>query len=179
MDEPTYELVREQVLPAPPERVFPFFADAHNLERITPGWLRFAVLSPGPIAMAVGTRIDYRLRLAGVPIRWRTVIREWDPPVGFVDEQERGPYGLWRHEHRFESLGGRTRMIDRVRYRLPRPLGLPLGPLGRLVHAAAVRPALAAIFDHRFARILALRPWEQEPPARSTARVVAASNAAG
>lgn len=151
----TYELVREQVLPAPPERVFPFFADAHNLERITPGWLGFHVLTPAPIPMAAGTRIDYRLRLAGLPIRWRTVIRAWSPPAGFVDEQERGPYALWRHEHRFEALGGKTLMTDVVRYRLP------FGPLGRLAHALAIRAALAAIFDHRFARIRELRPWQE------------------
>jgi ligand-binding SRPBCC domain-containing protein len=149
-----HRLEREQFLPAPPERVFPFFADALNLERITPPWLHFRVLTPAPIEMAAGTRIDYRLRLAGVPLRWRTVIREWKPDEGFVDEQERGPYALWRHEHRFVPLGGGTLMSDVVRYRLP------LGVLGRLAHAVAVKAALAAIFDHRFARIRELRPWE-------------------
>lgn len=149
-----HELVREQFLPAPPARVFPFFADAFNLERITPPWLGFRVLTPVPIAMAAGARIDYRLRLAGVPLRWRTVIREWKPDESFVDEQERGPYALWRHEHRFVPVGDGTLMTDVVRYRLP------LGPLGRAVHAVAVRGALAAIFDHRFQAIRELRPWE-------------------
>jgi ligand-binding SRPBCC domain-containing protein len=147
-------LEREQFLPAPPERVFPFFADAHNLEAITPAWLGFRVLTPAPIEMATGARIEYRLRLAGIPVRWRTVIREWKPGEGFVDEQEQGPYALWRHEHRFVPVGAGTLMTDRVRYRLP------LGLLGRIAHVVAVKAALATIFDHRFARIRELRPWE-------------------
>lgn len=106
------------------------------------------------IAIATGTRIDYRLRLAGLPLRWRTVIREWKAGASFVDEQERGPYALWRHEHRFVAAGNGTLMTDRVRYRLP------FGPLGRLAHTVAVKRALAAIFDYRFARIEELRPWE-------------------
>ena len=142
-----YALVREQYLPAAPERVFPFFADALNLEQITPPWLHFRVLTPAPIEMAAGARIEYQLRLAGVPVRWRTVIREWKPNESFVDEQERGPYALWRHEHRFAAVGEGTLMTDIVRYRLP------LGPLGRIAHVVAVKAALATIFDHRFARM--------------------------
>lgn len=143
----TFVLHREQYLPEPPAAVFPFFADAHNLEAITPGWLRFRILTPGPIAMRPGARIEYRLRLAGLPVRWRTRIATWRPGELFVDEQERGPYALWRHEHRFEAVGGGTLMTDRVTYRLP------LGVLGRAVHALAVRAALSAIFDHRFRRL--------------------------
>lgn len=154
MSDGTYELVREQLLPAPPDAVFPFFADAHNLEQITPSWLHFSVLTPGPIAITTGTRIDYRLRLAGIPLRWRSVIRDWKPGESFVDEQERGPYALWRHEHRFVADRGGTLMTDRVRYRLP------LGPLGRIAHTVAVKRALAAIFEYRFARIQELQPWE-------------------
>lgn len=155
MSDGTCELRREQYLPAPPAAVFPFFADAHNLEQITPPWLHFRVLTPGPIALTTGARIDYRLRLAGLPVRWRTVIRDWKPGESFVDEQERGPYALWRHEHRFVAKDEGTLMTDRVRYRLP------FGPLGRLAHAVAVKRALAAIFDYRFARIEELRPWER------------------
>jgi ligand-binding SRPBCC domain-containing protein len=148
-----YRLSREQYLPAPPEAVFPFFADAHNLERITPPWLGFRIVTPGPIPMREGTHIDYRLRLAGVPLGWRTLIREWKPGERFVDEQVRGPYAQWRHEHVFTASGDGTLMLDRVQYRLP------LGPLGRVAHALAVRAALAAIFDYRFERIRELWPW--------------------
>ncbi|MGI9038857.1 MAG: SRPBCC family protein [Gemmatimonadota bacterium] len=107
-----------QDLGAPPSEVFPFFADAFNLERITPPFLRFRVVTPAPIEMRPGALLDYRLRIHGVPIRWRTEITAWDPPRRFVDEQLHGPYRTWVHEHVFEPLdgGGRTRVSDTVRY---------------------------------------------------------------
>jgi hypothetical protein len=140
-------LEREQWIPAPLDRVFAFFSDAGNLEAITPPWLGFRILTPQPIAMRADARIEYRIRLAGVPLRWRTRIARWDPPRGFVDVQERGPYALWEHTHAFVSRGDGVHMSDVVRY------ALPLGPLGGAAHALAVRAALAAIFDYRFARI--------------------------
>jgi ligand-binding SRPBCC domain-containing protein len=127
--------------------VFDFFSDARNLERITPGWLRFRVLTPDPIEMKVGTRIRYRLRIAGVPLRWDTCIAQWEPGKSFVDRQERGPYRLWVHTHTFEPLGDGVLMGDLVRY------ALPFGPLGHLAHVLWVRGALAQIFDYRFKRI--------------------------
>jgi ligand-binding SRPBCC domain-containing protein len=142
-----YRLERQQWIAAAPDRVFRFFSDAANLETITPTWLGFRIATPLPISMRVGTTIEYRLRLAGLPVRWRTRIARWDPPEGFVDLQERGPYALWEHQHRFRPLGGGVLMTDRVRY------GLPLGPLGTLAHTLAVRAALAAIFDHRYRRV--------------------------
>ncbi|MCU0668659.1 MAG: SRPBCC family protein [Myxococcota bacterium] len=145
-------LEREQWIPATRERVFAFFADAANLETLTPPWLGFRILTPLPIAMRDDARIEYRIRLAGVPLRWRTRIVRWDPPLGFVDVQESGPYALWEHTHRFEPCGDGVRMTDVVRY------ALPLGPLGGVAHALAVRAALAAIFDYRFARIRTLFP---------------------
>ena len=104
--------------------------------------------------MQAGARIEYWLRLAGIPVRWRTAIQSWDPPDGFVDVEERGPYALWEHTHRFAPCSGGTLMRDSVRY------ALPLGPLGALAHALAVRAALAAIFDHRFLRVRELFPAE-------------------
>ena len=100
-------------LAAPLESVFAFFSDAANLELLTPGWLHFRILSPLPLAMAVGTRIDYRLRLRGVPIRWQSEITAWEPPCRFVDEQRRGPYRVWIHEHRFaeEHREGREPVV--------------------------------------------------------------------
>jgi ligand-binding SRPBCC domain-containing protein len=137
-------LVREQLLPRRPEEVFPFFADAHNLEAITPPWLGFRVVTRQPIEMAPGTLIEYRLRLHNVPIRWRTTIAVWDPPRRFVDVQLSGPYRMWHHTHDFEEApGGGTLMRDTVRY------SLPFGPLGALAHRALVRRDLAAIFDFR------------------------------
>jgi ligand-binding SRPBCC domain-containing protein len=137
-------LAREQLLPRPPDEVFPFFADAHNLEAITPPWLGFRVVTRMPIEMAPGTLIEYRLTLHRIPIRWRTTIAVWDPPRRFVDVQLKGPYRLWHHTHDFAPApGGGTLMRDTVRY------ALPFGPLGALAHRLLVRRDLAAIFDYR------------------------------
>ena len=137
-------LTREQHLPAEPAEVFPFFGDARNLEAITPPWLGFRVVTPEPVAMAAGTLIEYRLRLRGVPVRWRTRIEAWEPPHRFVDVQLSGPYRLWHHTHTFEPApGGGTTMRDVVRY------ALPLGPLGALAHRALVKRDLERIFDFR------------------------------
>ena len=135
---------REQRLPRPPAEVFPFFADAGNLEAITPDWLRFAIVPPRPVEIAVGTLIEYRLRLHGIPVSWLTRIEEWVPGERFVDMQLRGPYTLWHHTHEFEPDGeGGTLMRDTVRY------ALPFGPLGEVAHRLFVGRDLAAIFDFR------------------------------
>lgn len=136
-------LHREQLLPGTPEEVFPFFADAANLEAITPPLLRFSVVTPGDIEMRVGTLIQYRLKLHGVPISWLTSIQRWDPPYAFVDQQIKGPYALWHHTHTFVDDGaGGTRMTDTVRY------ALPLSPLSEIA-MPLVRRDLATIFDYR------------------------------
>ena len=106
-------------LPRPRPEVFAFFAEARNLEAITPPWLKFEVLTPAPIAMRAGTLIDYRLRLHGFPIRWRTEITLWEPPVRFADTQLRGPYRLWEHTHTFVEKDGGTLCRDEVRYAVP------------------------------------------------------------
>ncbi len=136
-------LHREQLLPGTPEEVFPFFADAANLEAITPPLLRFSIVTPGDIEMRVGTLIQYRLKLHGVPISWLTSIQRWDPPYAFVDQQIKGPYALWHHTHTFVDDGaGGTRMTDTVRY------ALPLSPLSEIA-MPLVRRDLATIFDFR------------------------------
>src|SRR6187402_3139844 len=121
-----YRLTRSQLITRPLPEVFAFFSAAENLEAITPAFLRFRVATPLPIEMRAGTRIDYRLSLWGLPMRWRTKITSWEPDVRFVDEQESGPYTLWQHLHEFEALADGTRMRDSVDYQLP------LGPLGSL-----------------------------------------------
>ncbi len=143
-------LERSQLVPTPRPDVFAFFSEVRNLEAITPGFLRFQVLPPVPATLAVGTLIDYRLALFGVPFRWRTRIAAWEPDRRFVDVQLRGPYALWQHEHTFEHADGGTRIGDRVEYRLP------LGALGETAHALAVRRVLERIFDYRRERVASL-----------------------
>jgi ligand-binding SRPBCC domain-containing protein len=147
-------LRREQRLPGPPETVFAFFADAGNLEAITPPWLRFAVVTPRPVAMRAGTLIEYRLVLHGLPVSWLTRIEEWDTDPArprFVDMQLAGPYRLWHHTHEFRpGPDGGTVMTDTVRY------VLPLGALGALVHRGLVRRDLERIFDFRARAVPAL-----------------------
>ena len=138
----THELHAEMTLPQSVDRVFEFFSDAGNLERITPPELGFQILTPRPIAMAPGALIDYQLRLFGLRFRWRTRITSWDPPHRFVDEQLRGPYAEWIHTHTFAPVGDGTRITDHVRYRLPL---FPIGQLGYPV----VRLQLARIFSYR------------------------------
>jgi ligand-binding SRPBCC domain-containing protein len=136
-------LEREQLLPRARGDVFAFFADALNLEAITPPWLGFRVLTPGPIAMGPGTLIEYRLRLHGLRVDWLTRIEIWEPGRRFVDAQVRGPYRVWRHTHLFEDHPEGTLVRDRVSYEIP------LGPLGGLARRLFVRRDLDRIFDYR------------------------------
>jgi ligand-binding SRPBCC domain-containing protein len=144
-------------LPLSRERVFAFFADAANLELITPPELRFRVLTRQPILMQEGTLIDYRLRLFRVPLRWRARITHWQPPLGFVDEQVRGPYRVWEHTHLFREVGGATIIEDVVRYELP------VAPFGEIFHPL-VRLQLERIF--RFRRSAVRSCLLGEPDAR-------------
>ena len=148
---PIHTLRREQVVDADLDTVFAFFADAGNLEAITPPLLRFAVVTPPPIAMGAGTFIQYRLRVHGVPVRWDTLIQAWEPPRRFVDVQVRGPYRLWHHTHELSARDdGRTLMRDTVRY------ALGFGALGALAHRLVVRRDLEAIFAYRAQRVAQL-----------------------
>lgn len=136
-------LTRVQTIHLPREEVFAFFSDAGNLEKITPPALGFRIITPQPIDIHEGTLIDYRLRLRGLPIKWRTEISVWEPPFEFVDQQLIGPYRQWIHRHTFTEVGANeTLMEDEVRYRLP------FEPFGDLVHFI-VRRELEMIFDHR------------------------------
>ena len=138
-----HRLERSQLVRAPAGEVFEFFARARNLERITPPWLSFEVLTPEPVDMRAGTLLDYRLRLHGIPLGWLTRIEEWEGGRAFVDRQLRGPYRLWRHRHEFEPCPEGTVVRDRVDY------ALPLGPLGDLARVAFVGRDLERIFDFR------------------------------
>jgi len=137
-----HQLRVSQELPVAIDRVFPFFARAENLERITPPELRFRMVTPGPVAIEEGTLIDYQLRLYVVPFRWKSRISIWEPPYRFVDEQLAGPYRAWIHTHEFTKTPNGTIITDHVQYRLP------LFPIGELSYPL-VRLQLARIFSYR------------------------------
>ncbi|MGD9789272.1 MAG: SRPBCC family protein [Phycisphaerales bacterium] len=129
-----------QWLPVTPDELWPFFTDIANLERITPDWVNFKILTPPGTPVHEGVILDYRIRIRGVGVHWRTRISAFDPPHRFVDEQIKGPYSLWRHEHRFHEERGGTRCLDRVDYR---------SPLGVILHPMFVDRDVRRIFEFR------------------------------
>jgi hypothetical protein len=145
----TYLFKKEVWLPRTLEDVFPFFADADNLQAITPPWLSFRTLPAGEITMKPGTLIDYELRVHGVSIRWQSEITVWEPPRRFVDRQRRGPYHLWIHEHRFLEKDGGTLAVDEVRYTVPG---------GALVNSLFVARDVEKIFEFRAKKLKELFP---------------------
>ncbi len=136
-----YEFKQTTTLNYPIQSVFDFFSNAENLERITPPIVGFRITTPTPIEIQEGTIIDYRLKIHGLPIRWRTLISTWEPPYRFVDEQLKGPYRQWIHKHSFESIedGAATQMTDHVQYSIF---------AGKLVHFI-IKKDIASIFDYR------------------------------
>lgn len=143
------ELRYELWLPRPIHEVFDFFSDAGNLEILTPPWLKFQILTPRPIEMRVGALIDYRLRVHGIPLRWRSEITGWKPPHRFVDEQRRGPYRLWHHQHTFEPRGTGTLCWDIVKYAVF---------FDTLIHRFFIRPDIEKIFNFRQRKMRELFP---------------------
>ena len=135
-----HEFSSEIWLARPIEEVFDFFSDAANLDSITPPWLSFRTITRQPIEMHAGTVIDYKLRVRGFPVWWRTEITEWEPPYHFLDEQIRGPYRLWIHAHEFQSRNGGALVCDNVRYAVP---------FDWLLHKFVVRPDVQRIFSYR------------------------------
>jgi ligand-binding SRPBCC domain-containing protein len=138
-----FRLQQTQVVPGSLPAVFAFFKRPANLERLTPPWLNFRILSSSDAEVRQGTRIRYRLRLNGIPLTWESLISRYEEGVLFVDEQIRGPYRRWVHLHGFREVPGGVEVSDRVEY------ALPFGPLGDLVHALVVRRQLNAIFAFR------------------------------
>jgi ligand-binding SRPBCC domain-containing protein len=135
-------------VPRPRAEVFEFFSSALNLEEITPPWVSFHVITPPPIEMRVGALINYKLRIRGIPARWQSRITVWDPPNRFVDEQVRGPYSIWIHEHRFTEREGKTLCEDSVQYAPPG--GALFAPL---LNALLVKRDVRKIFEYRSRRL--------------------------
>ena len=136
----TFLFETQQTVTCSITEIFSFFSDAHNLSVITPPWLHFEVLTPAPIEMSPGARIDYRLKLRGIPLRWQSEITAWNPPHVFVDEQRRGPYRFWRHTHTFSEAENGIIVGDAVEYAV-------WG--GQLINRLFVRPDLEKIFAYR------------------------------
>ncbi len=149
-----YTLDQEQWIPQPLAVVFSFFSTPANLDAITPDWVGFKILTPEPIEMRAGTLIDYRIKIHGIPMRWRTLISAWEPPLRFVDEQLVGPYRKWVHTHSFEERDGGTLCRDHVEYAVPG---------GALVHSLFVKPDVTRIFAHR--RLALESRFGSRPPA--------------
>jgi len=162
VDGTTWTLRASQTLPRSRDTVFPFFADAANLERITPAEMGFEILTPTPIDMRAGRLIDYHIRLYGLRLRWRTLISVWKPPFEFIDVQVHGPYAEWVHRHRFTpTANGGTLVDDEVRFRLP------LGRLGTIA-VPLVKRQLRRIFTYRYEAIASVfvTPQPRSTPSR-------------
>ena len=145
----TYQLIREQWIPTSIQDAFAFFSRPENLEEITPPWLGFHIVR-AESPLHAGSLIEYKLNIHGLPVRWTSEIAVWEPPRRFVDNQVRGPYKLWHHEHSFAERDGGTLICDHVDY------ALPFGPLGRMVHALTVRREVETIFAFRQKRLAEL-----------------------
>lgn len=145
----TYQLIREQWVPQPLGEAFAFFSRPENLQEITPGWLDFRIVRVDS-ELHRGSLIEYRLRWHGIPMRWTSEITDWSPPHRFIDNQIRGPYARWHHEHGFVAENGGTRIRDEVQY------ALPLGMVGRLAHWLRARRDVEAIFAFRQRRLAEL-----------------------
>ena len=144
-----FQIHQEQLLKHPIDQVFRFFASAENLDLLTPPWLGFNILTPLPVEMAVGTIIEYRIRLRGLLLTWRSEITEWQPPISFCDEQRGGPYRFWIHRHTFEEKPDGTLVTDHVDYEVRG---------GALVNRLFVAGELKKIFAYRRVRLAALFP---------------------
>ena len=157
----TFRLETEIFLPQQREQVFKFFADPANLDRLTPAWLHFKIITPPDIEIRRGTLLDYRLRLHGIPIRWQSEIDLWNPPTLFVDRQTKGPYSLWIHRHRFLEKNGGTLVRDEVDYAVAG---------GKLVQRLFVAPDIERIFQFRhkvLQDIFARQVFDNDEPAAS------------
>ena len=142
-------LVAQSWVPADPDEVFAFYADPANLERLMPPWIKFRISSTQPISMGNGAMIEYRLKIHGIPMKWTSEIRDWNPPHAFVDVQLGGPYRYWHHDHRFEAQDGGTLITDEVDY-------APWG--GRLVDRLLVRRDLRQAFGYRHDGLASIFP---------------------
>ena len=144
MNNKQYYLEKHQFISKSKDEVFAFFKTPENLEQITPKNLNFRIITPSPILMEEGTLIEYQIKLFGIPLYWRTLIKEYNPPDNFRDLQLNGPYDTWDHTHIFKECKNGVMMVDRIKY------SIPFGIIGRLAHFIWVKAELRRIFNHRY-----------------------------
>ena len=137
------EINSEQFINIKIQNVFDFFSKPENLQEITPKRLGFNIITPGPIEMEKGTVIDYYIKISYIPIRWRTIITNYNPPYKFVDQQIKGPYSFWHHTHTFSKLNGGTLIKDNIKYLVP------FGIIGKIINKIWIKRDLENIFDYR------------------------------
>lgn len=142
-----YSYKSEQIINAPLEKVFPFFATPENLEKITPSDLGFIIKTPRPLVMQKGATFEYTIKLGILKFPWITLIKEYEPPVMFQDIQRFGPYKKWEHTHEFIDMGNRTKMIDTVEYDLYPPL------LNNIINRLFIYKKIDNIFTFRQSKL--------------------------
>ncbi len=143
-----YQIKRTQLVKTDLETCWKFFSAPENLQKITPGYMKFRVLTETPAEIYEGLIIAYKISpVMHIPLSWVTEITVVEDQRYFVDEQRQGPYKMWHHEHHFKAVEGGVEMTDIVSY------SLPFGILGKLAHRLFVRKQLEGIFDYRFQEV--------------------------
>ena len=135
-----YNFESKQTINCSIETVFSFFSSPENLKVLTPPRLGFKILTPSPINMSKGCLIDYLIYFMGIPVHWRSIITDYDPPYMFIDQQIKGPYTLWHHKHTFREIKNGVEIRDRVVY------SIPVGWMGRLLHKYWIKKILKIFF---------------------------------
>jgi len=125
------------------KKVFNFFKDENNLERITPSNLNFKILSKSTENIQKNTLIKYKLKVHGINFKWSTKIKDFDEPQSFTDIQLKGPYKKWEHTHSFSKLSHGTLIDDKVIVKLP------FGIFGRIFAFVFVLKDIKRIFKYR------------------------------
>ncbi len=139
-----YRLQRSQFLSTDIHTAWKFFTNPEDLSKITPGYIEFRITKQTSSEMYPRMLLYYKIKpILKLPMTWVTEITQVYAPVWFLDEQRKGPYRMWRHQHIFKEVNGGVEMEDIVDY------AMPLGLLGQFVHFFVVAKKLEGIFDFR------------------------------
>jgi len=144
-----YQLRKKQKIPISVDKAWEFFSNPENLGLITPTSMKFKILSRSDAGdMYPGMIITYRLSpLFKMQVKWTTEITQVKEKVYFIDNQIKGPYKIWHHEHRFKSINQGIEMEDILYY------NLSWGIFGRFAHQSFIRQKVHEIFNFRAKKI--------------------------